>query len=228
MNDVDELLARTMEDYASQIDGVDVGPGLSRRIRQQNRRRAVGSVVAGCAAVAAVGWGASLVWTEPHAVVAPPASTGEPALVSTGRCAGLVVLVGSPAPGAPSSDEGVSLPADAVAVTTAGVDVTMGGQDYLWLRAMGPCHEEVVVEAQGPLVQSGTHGKPTPFTAVGPASSIATLFTNTTVDGTETFTVGLADSCGLEVCHPLAAVDVTVDADRPGPSGAEPTARPTP
>jgi hypothetical protein len=104
----------------------------------------------------------------------------------------------------------------------------MGRQDYLWLHATGPCHHKVSVHTSGLVAANGSgSGEPEPFTTVDDYSQ-GYLYTNSSIDGTGSFTVGLDEPCDLDACTPLATVQVTVSGDVPRPSGAEPTARPTP
>lgn len=157
--------------------------------------------------------------TGPQAAHAAQEAT---ALIDEGECAGLEVLVGAPNPGSGEPGGMPRPPKDPVFLTGDGADAPMGTQDYLWLQAEGPCHDKVVVQADGPLVRADDGGQE-PFTTVDGVST-AVVFTNTTTEGSDTFTIGLDEPCDLSVCHPLGTVTVTVHGVSAQPTGAEITA----
>jgi hypothetical protein len=204
MNSLDELIKDTMDLHARQATSVDLPARVTRRLRRDSRLRAAGATLAVAGTLTASLWG----------VAALRDGTGRPqpaALVTTGECAGLRIVIGKPNPG-----ESYRSPLDPVALRAGDNTITMGRQDYRWLEASGPCRDRLILEGPGPVVHGGggdvdADGKSSPsgpFRNEGNVSS-AIVFTNEATDGAGKFPIRLDAACASAPCPPpLATVHV--------------------
>lgn len=209
MDSLDELLKDTMDLHARQATSPQLPARISRRLRRNSRLRAAGVSLIVAGTLTASLWGAAAL--RGGTVASQPA-----ALATTGECAGLTILVGNPNPGE-GSNRG---PKEPVALRPGDNTLTMARQDYRWLQASGPCRDQLIVEAPGPVVgvayvdaahqADGAAAKRAPFDQAG-SVSVATIFTNTTTDSTGQFTVRLTGPCDPGPCPPAATVQVTAD-----------------
>lgn len=156
--------------------------------------------------------------TEQHAVLGP--------LVSSGDCAGLMVVAGEPNPGTVTRDTPFRPPLNPVALKPGDDNrLTMSGQDNLWLHANGPCLDRLVLRPSDKLVVRSSDDRDEPFNVEGTTGS-AVLFTNTASDSTDVFTLGLLKACNNpNTCdiETLATVHGTVTGQALHPDGTIPT-----
>lgn len=229
MDTLNELLKDTMEQYARQAATVELPGRVTRRLRRNGRLRAAGAIVAVAGTIAGSLW----------SVTALPDGTEPPqpaALVTTGECAGLRIMLGKPNPGPGDTYRG---PLDAFALQPGDNTITMARQDYRWLEASGPCRDRLILDGPGPVVHSGyvddahlaTDGKASPsgpFRNEGVVST-AMVFTDVTADGSGKFTIRLDAACASEPCPvPLATVHVHATGTIPDRGRQAATPSPTP